>query len=239
MSRTPPDAPLLALEGVGVEVREPLGGLSWLRGRFFGPSRRILEGVDMEVRPGTVTAVLGANGAGKSTLLRVAAGLIEPGTGAVRRPVRAGYGVADERSFYWRLTARENLRFFARWYETGADEARIDALLARFGLADRADAPVRVYSAGMRARLGLARALLGSPRLLLLDEIERGLDAGARADLHAFLAEFDGAALVATHDLEHGAVFDDAVALDAGRIVAHGGFGEVAAVARAQMGSAA
>lgn len=204
------------------------GRLPW---RPRPPARIALAGVDLTLEAGEMVAVVGANGAGKSTLLRVAAGLVAPRRGRVESTVRPALGVADQRSFYWRLSVRENLRFFAALERSPA--ARVDALLDSVGLAADRDLPVRACSTGMRARLGLARALLGDPRVLLLDEVERGLDAGARAELRQRLASWrapDRAALVATHDLDAaGAPFTRAIALDAGRVVADGPFAQVAA----------
>jgi ABC-2 type transport system ATP-binding protein len=220
---------LLRIQDVRVVFRRPAAPAAWLRGRLFGAPRTVLDGVNLHVARGEIVALLGANGAGKSTLLRVAAGLVAPRSGAVERAVRTGLGLAEERSFFWRLSVRENLRFFAAL--EGAPRDRIDALLDQVGLAGDGDLPVRACSTGMRARLALARALLGDPPLLLLDEMERGLDVGARELLRARLAAWASAergALVVTHDLDEAAPYTRAVCLDAGRVVDAGPFADVA-----------
>jgi len=165
--------------------------------RFKKPGYvKALDGFSIEVGPGEIACVLGRNGAGKTTLLKTAAGLIAPDAGEIRiwgrDPWRTRNGFArvglvagDERGFYWRLSGRENLRFFASlWALTGKEaEGRIDEVMELVGLADRRRDrdPVRTYSSGMKQRLAFARALIAEPSLLLVDELARSLDfAGAR-----------------------------------------------------------
>jgi ABC-2 type transport system ATP-binding protein len=205
--------------------------------RRFGPVTA-LAGIDLGVAEGEILALLGPNGAGKSTLLRILGTLVLPDEGtatvggvdvetdpaAARR--RVGIMIGDERSLYWRISGRRNLRFFALLH--GMDRAAADAAAAELldvvGLTEAADRPVRGYSSGMRARLSLSRALLGSPRVLLLDEPTRHLDPIAASDFRAIatrLAHERGAGiLLATHDLHEAvAVADRVVALSHGTIV--------------------
>ena len=203
---------------------EPLRLRDLLRLLGASGARTVLDAVSFTAGPGEVIALIGPNGAGKSTLLRVLAGLVEPTAGrAIATPTPA-LGIADERSFHWRLTVRENLAFFADLQ--GADPGRIDPLLRDVALADRADTPVRACSTGMRARLGLARALLRDPALLLLDEIERGLDPGGRHWLSDFLtarrARPDTLTLVATHDPTRVDQYTRALLLEGGRLTFDG-----------------
>jgi heme exporter protein A len=210
----------------GVEV----SGLS----KRFG-QHRALAGVDLTLAAGEVCALLGPNGAGKSTLLAVLSTLMRPTAGAVRYLGGGGARAVDDRLrteigmlahaslCYGELSAIENLRFFAGLYGVADGEARARALLDEVGLEPRArDQPARTYSRGMLQRLALARALLGRPSLLLLDEPFTGLDRdGAQALGHRLgRAKADGAiVLVVTHDLEAIAgVTDHAVVLRAGKI---------------------
>jgi ABC-2 type transport system ATP-binding protein len=210
-----------------------------------GVSRRFgtvvaLDHVDLDVAPGEVVAVMGPSGAGKSTLLRVLATLVAPDAGtaavagadlaregaAVRRAI--GLVLGEERSWYWRLSGRANLEFFAALH--GCDRAtartRAAALLTGVGLGGgAADRRVGTYSSGMRARLALARGLVGEPRVLLLDEPTRSLDVGAadhvRALLRDHVAERSTAVLLVTHAAgEAAALADRVVVLGDGRIVA-------------------
>src|SRR5438132_4932171 len=141
-----------------------------------------VDGIDLRVERGEIFGVLGPNGAGKTTTLRMLATLLEPTSGEVRvlgvdvkanpREVRARLGamLSGERSLYWKLTARENLEYFAALYHVPPHEikARIANVLAAAKLTDRADDYVERYSTGMRQRLALARALLPDPPLVIL-----------------------------------------------------------------------
>lgn len=157
----------------------------------------------MEAAEGESVALLGANGAGKSTLLRILATLLLPCSGAasvaghdvarephsVRR--RIGYHAGSDFGFYPRLTGRENLAFFGRLNHLSKAEAaaRVSQLSEQFGLEDALSRQIRTLSAGTIQRLSLARALLHQPRVLLLDEPTRSLDAIAAADFRRFLKD--------------------------------------------------
>jgi heme exporter protein A len=181
--------------------------------QVFG-RRRALHRVSLSAAAGTITALLGHNGAGKSTLLSIAATLLRPTSGTVAygdivasaggASLRARIGMLGHDLYlYQELTAAENLRFFAQIYALDAVERRVDAALARAGLADRRDDVVAGFSRGMRQRLALERALIHEPRLLLLDEPFTGLDEAARAALRLRLESARDAGaivLLTTHD---------------------------------------
>jgi ABC-2 type transport system ATP-binding protein len=204
-------------------------------GKSFG-SRAALEGVDIVVSRGVAFGFLGANGAGKTTLIRLLLGLAKPTAGNVRvlgRDVSEDRALAlarvgaiiEEPRFHQHLTGRQNLRVHAA--ACGPDaHGRIDASLARVGLAARADEKVKTYSLGMRQRLGLARCLLCDPELLILDEPLNGLDPAGILEIRRLIREFvdEGrTVLLSSHLLDEvEKTCDLAAIVDHGRIVAQG-----------------
>jgi len=182
--------------------------------RHFG-RRRAVSHVTFSARAGEIVGLLGPNGAGQSTLLGMLATLVKPTSGEIRfgdraasawgPPLRSQIGVlAHELHLYPELSARQNLSFFASLYGLDAPSAA-GAALDRAGLSDRADDPVMDFSRGMRQRLALERALLHSPRLVLLDEPFTGLDdqaVGLVSDRIRRLAADARIVFMATHDLD-------------------------------------
>jgi ABC-2 type transport system ATP-binding protein len=199
---------------------------------------RAVDGVDLAVLNGEVFGILGPNGAGKTTTMRMLATLLEPTAGratvlghdlatearAIRR--RLGAVLSGERSLYWKLTARENLEYFAALYHVPPAETlgRIADILETVHLTDRADDYVEKFSTGMRQRLVLARALLPAPSLLLLDEPTVGLDPQAARNLRERVLQLrdEGrTVLLTTHYMEEADQLCDRIAIvDHGRIVA-------------------
>lgn len=193
-----------------------------------------LDGISAVVPRGQVIGLLGHNGAGKSTLIKLILGLIAPSGGrlqvlgqspwrahALRR--RIGY-LPESATFYGNLSGRELLDYLARLKQ--APRAQVATLLERVGLAHAADRRIGTYSKGMRQRLGLAQALLGSPDLVLLDEPTTGLDPQATRELYRIVGELraDGrCVLVSSHLLaELEPHIDGALILRQGKLLAAG-----------------
>jgi len=181
---------------------------------------RSLDAVTLRIEAGEVFGLVGINGAGKTTLIKILSTMLLPSAGwarvggldVCRHPDRVrrmiGFVSSNERSFYWRLTARQNLQFFAvlnRVPRAGLDDW-IDALLAEVGLADVADRRFDGFSTGMRQRLAFARALLGRPAILYMDEPTKGLDPVSSCALIATLREkimarWNPTVLITSHQL--------------------------------------
>jgi len=182
--------------------------------RHFG-SQVALEPTGIDVRAGEALALIGPNGAGKSTLLALLAGALEPSSGTIERVdgVRVGW-VPQAAAFYDRLTARENLELFGR-LEGEPQYARVaQELLVRFEIPP--DRPAHTLSVGNRQRLNVALALLGSPRVLLLDEPTAALDPGQRRRLWetvTALRDEGGSVVFATQNLEELELYADRVAV--------------------------
>jgi ABC-2 type transport system ATP-binding protein len=188
--------------------------------RRFG-AQVALEPTDIDVCGGEALALIGPNGAGQSTLLSLLAGALEPSVGHIERVdgVRVGW-VPQRPAFYDRLTARENLELFAR-LEAERDHAAIaERLIARFHVPP--DRPAQTLSVGNRQRLNVALALLGDPRVLLLDEPTASLDPAQRRRLWetvTALRDEGGSVVFATQNLEELDLYSDRVAvLQRGRL---------------------
>jgi ABC-type multidrug transport system ATPase subunit len=199
-----------------------------------------LTGVTFEVREGEAVALLGANGAGKSTLLKILATLLLPTTGSAtlagsdvtkdsrRARSQLGYHAGTDHGFYPRLSALQNLLFFGRLNQISAPIARerIAALAQQFRLQEAMGRQVRTLSTGTVQRLSLARALMHKPRVLLLDEPTRSLDALAAAEFRRFLKSEilksgQTSILFASHTLTEIDLLADRVAIiDRGRLLA-------------------
>jgi ABC-type multidrug transport system ATPase subunit len=207
---------------------------------FAAATAPALRGISVEVREGEAVALLGANGAGKTTLMRILATLLLPTRGsarlaghdAVREPAavrrQLGYHAGSDLGFYARLTGRENLRFFGRLNRLSNQylDERIRSLGEEFHLGDGLDRQVRTLSAGTIQRLSLLRSLLHQPKVLLLDEPTRSLDAIAAAEFRRYLKQevisAQGSALLfASHFLPEIELLADHVAiLQEGSIIA-------------------
>ncbi len=197
----------------------------------------VLSQIDLTVAPGEIFGLMGKNGAGKSTLLRILAGLIapssgrtsvlgiDPSTGGSLLGRAVGYVAGDERGMTPLLSPREHLAFYAALRGFSRSEALVcaDGLLEEVGLGDEKHRPLRDLSTGMRRRAAFARGLIGSPRVLLLDEPTRAVDRQGAQKLGELLsaAAARGCTVVlATHDVREAEALCARVALlDRGRLV--------------------
>jgi ABC-2 type transport system ATP-binding protein len=203
-----------------------------------------VDRVDLSLEPGDVFGYLGPNGAGKTTSLRMLLGLIRPTAGSIElfgrsidigaRALAGVAGFVEGPTFYPYLSARKNLRLLAD-YDGLSAGSRIDELLELVDLLDRAQDRVGGYSHGMRQRLGIAAALLRSPRLLLLDEPTTGLDPAGMRDMRGLVRRLAGeglTVLLSSHLLGEVEELCNRVAIiRKGRIVYEGPLAELKATA--------
>ncbi|MCX7523467.1 ATP-binding cassette domain-containing protein [Microbacterium sp. STN6] len=202
-------------------------------------AKTVLDGVDLTVGAGTVTALLGPNGAGKTTTVHILSTLVRPDSGTarvagfdvVRDPagVRAAIGLTGQFSAVdGLLTGEENLLLMARLRHLGSTQstARVAELLEQFDLTDAARKPLATYSGGMRRRLDLAMTLVARPSVIFLDEPTTGLDPRSRLTMWNIVRDLVGqgtTALLTTQYLDEADELADRIAvLDGGRIVASG-----------------
>lgn len=228
----------VSLQSVTKIFRHRPALFNWLGKERTGATRAVSD-VTMEAKAGEALALLGPNGSGKSTLFRLIATMLLPEEGtvlvgghdavldaqAVRRKV--GFAVASERSFFPRLTARENLAFFAALEDVPRklSNERVEETLVITGMAEYGDTLVQKFSSGLYQRLGISRALLKRPSVLLLDEPTRSLDPGAASHLWEWIrasAVKHSTVLIATHNFEEACSVANSVAvLRAGKLISH------------------
>jgi ABC-2 type transport system ATP-binding protein len=205
MTAQPP--PVISIDRLSKTYPQPLARLKeFLFRRPAKPPVRALAEVSFDVRAGEIFGLIGRNGAGKTTLTKVIATLVQPTSGTVtvngfdsvrddeRVRAQVGLATAEERSFYWRLTAEQNLMFFARLY--GLDDAaarrRVIELVRQFELQEIVTRRFGELSTGNKQRMAFARALLPRPPVLLLDEPTRSLDPLAAARMRALIQSLAG-----------------------------------------------
>ncbi len=203
----------------------------------------VLRNINLKVKQGELFGLLGTNGAGKTTLLKILCTLVLPSSGYalvqgldvtqqakhVKRLI--GYVISDERSFYWRLTGKQNLLFFARLNNVSPE--KISYLLESVGLSEREAAKwFKDYSTGMRKKLAIARGLLTDPEILIMDEPANGLDPLAAMRLQSLIREQlvekqHKTVIMATHDLQQVEAICDRIAiLDKGEVKTCGKVGD-------------
>ncbi|QXE37200.1 ATP-binding cassette domain-containing protein [Streptomyces sp. GMY02] len=215
--------------------------------QYGGPQgTRALDGIDLDVREGTVLGVLGPNGAGKTTLVRILSTLVQPDAGTamvagydvLRQPrqlrrtigLTGQYASVDEKLSGW-----ENLYMIGRLLDLSRKDARhrSDELLERFSLTDAAKKPAMQYSGGMRRRLDLAASMIGRPSVLYLDEPTTGLDPRTRNEVwdevQRMVAEGATVLLTTQYMEEAEQLASELTVIDRGRVIASGGVNELKA----------
>lgn len=221
-----------------------------LREMLSGSPQRVTVAVDrvsLSINSGEIFGILGTNGAGKTTLIKMLTTLLTPTSGRAtvwgcdvvvrEREVRCLVGLVtpDERSFYWRLTGRQNLKFFAALYNLHgkARNRQIDELLDLLDLQEVADIRFDEYSTGLRQRLAIGRALLSRPKILFMDEPTRGVDPISAQRLLAHIKErlagiWGQTILITTHILSEAELLCHRIAfMDQGRVVQCGNLGDL------------
>lgn len=210
-------------------------------------AHKALEDLSFLVHEGETLGLLGPNGAGKTTTLKIISRMLTPSSGRVsifghdiaQKPKNSsellGLVTCDERSFYWRLTGRQNLEFFATLYhvpETRAKQ-RIAEFLETLGLAHAADRPYHSYSTGMKQKMSIARGLLSDPRMVLYDEPTRSLDPVSAQNIRAWMIENrkrrpHQASILATNLLHEAELLcDRVIIINRGRLVDGGTIAEI------------
>jgi len=223
---------------------------SW-RGKSLSAGKLAVDGVSLRLHHGEIFGLVGPNGAGKTTLIKLLTTLLVPTSGSARiagldvvadeQRVRrlVGLVTSNERSFFWRLTARENLLFFASLYDMKLSDAApwIDELFELLDLEHAADDRFDSYSTGMKQRLSFARGLLCKPRFLFMDEPTKGVDPVSGAALVRLMREriiekWQPTILITSHNLSEIEKLCGRIAMmRQGRIVAMGTLSELRAMA--------
>ena len=239
MPHVPPDVPAVEVRDLRKEFRRRNRAKSESRFRRRYRTMPALRDVTFTMRRGECVAILGQNGSGKSTLVRLLSTLLlhDGGTASVfghdvfteqRAVQRLVNRVSVEASFFKKMSAAENLGYASRFYGMTSADTRdeIPRILERVGFAaDRRNEPMENLSRGMQQKVALARALLTSPVLLLLDEPTTGLDPRSKREVQEFImevrAEHDATILLCTHDLAEAEVLADRIGvLDRGELLA-------------------
>jgi ABC-2 type transport system ATP-binding protein len=206
---------------------------------FGGGEVTAVDGISFEIEPGSVVGLLGPNGAGKTTTIKTMLGTLVPDSGTVTlggRSVhenlswthrRVGAMFEGSRDAYWRLTVRENLKFFARLNGVRASDRRErhDALLERLGLANKADVPVRKLSRGQKQKVAIASTLSRATDVALLDEPTLGLDIETslklQDEIRSLVADQDLTVVLTSHDMDViENVCDRVIVLSDGQVIA-------------------
>lgn len=199
---------------------------------------KAVDGVSFDIYKGEIFGLLGPNGAGKTTTIKMITGLLRPTSGSVcvmdkdvdKNPLEAlkslGTVLAGDRSIYWKLTARENLEYFASLYGCSRKEGkkRAEDIINRLGLTDKADELVEKFSTGMKQKVALGKALIPNAPVVLLDEPTLGLDPQSALNLREIIMDIKNegrTVLLTTHYMEEADFLCDRIAIiDGGKIIA-------------------
>lgn len=238
VKKFPQRGPASADKHTGSDKETPARKAGWPWRRQAPVMFTAVDGVSLQIEQGEIFGLLGPNGAGKTTTIRMLCTLLEPTSGTAKvngydmqkqaNLVRQSLGtvLAGDRSIYWKLTARENLEYFAALYHIPPAVARkrIDELLERMELGGRANELVEKYSTGMKQRVVLGKALLARPPIILLDEPTLGLDPQAARKVRELVSELKSEGhtiLLTTHYMEEADQLSDRIGIiDQGRIIA-------------------
>lgn len=207
-----------------------------------GRAGEALENVNLKINQGELFCLVGPNGAGKTTLIKILSTLILPTQGTAKvngydilkepTPVKKSIGLvsSEERSFYWRLTGRQNLEFFSCLYGLPPKNAkqRINEILWLLKLEEEGKDKFQNYSTGIKQKINIARALIHNPPILFIDELTKSLDPLTAEQLRKFIKEklvkeLKKTILLATHNLREAETIADRIAIiDSGKIIAQG-----------------
>lgn len=241
------NTPIISVKDVR-KVFHPVGAFSDLLRLKFHPASPViaLDKVSFCIRKRSCTGILGTNGAGKTTLFKTIATLILADSGKIlidghleagihdeAIKMKIGLVYAQEKSFYWRLTGRQNLEFFSNLY--GLNRRQTDKRLGElfeFFRVDYGQRRFNTYSAGMKQTLGLVRSLIHDPEILLLDEPTKSLDYATAKNLRRFIKDLvmnhKKTALLATHNMEEAEeLCDEFILINKGRIRAQGNINDL------------
>ncbi len=195
----------------------------------FG-NREVVKGIDLEIRPGEVLALIGTNGAGKSTIMSMLLGILNPDEGQVtrwREDYRSHLSVQLQSTpFFEGYTAEENLQLFAALYNMKLTKSQLAEELEKCGLSEASKTPAIKMSLGQQKRLAIAVTNIHKPELIVLDEPTAGLDPRARHEIRAMirkLADEKVTVLFSSHDMEEvSRTADRLILMHSGKIVAQG-----------------
>ena len=216
---------------------------------FWNKSKSIfaLKNISFTCPKQKITCILGPNGAGKTTIIKILSNLIIQDNGAIdfsatssesnskSKKIKIGVMTPNERSFYWRLTGRQNINFFAELYGISGKQKKIivNQLIEELNLTQDADKPFRLYSTGMKYKLLIARSLICNPDILLLDEPTSHIDPIAKENIHQLINENfckkrKMTIIICTHDLsEAQQLADHIILLNHGEVIAQGSLSDL------------